>query len=248
MNMLERKWLLLPWAVVAVFAFFAATDDYARFKMDKSSQRLALTESRKALSKATDAWIEEARIVIEQYRTEEERRSIEKDMIELAAQSVLAREGLRKIPAAAFFPETLSAEENLSERISKFEEITRGAFEAKTDLLNAQAELDVAPVRIQQYRRQSHYFWTIRDLLNYYLAQDALAQSETSLRELAITVQDLQSGLDEWQERLDFERMAALDDLTTIDDSLARESGMDYSTYIKARWRRFSARRAIHRV
>lgn len=248
MNLLERKWLLLPWAVVAVFAFLAATDDYARFKMDKSAQRQALTESRRALSKAADAWIEEARIVIEQYRTEEERRSIEKDMIELAAQSALAQEALRKIPAAAFFPETLEAEENLSERITKFEEITRGAFEAKTDLLNAQAELNAAPLRIQQYRRQSHYFGTIRDLLNFYRAQEALAQSEKSQRELVLTVQDLQSGMDEWQERLDFERMEALDDLTKIDDSLARESGMDYSTYIKARWRSFSARRAMNRV
>jgi len=248
MNLLERKWLLLPWAVVAVFAFFAATDDYARFKMDKSSQRQALTESRKALSKAADAWIEEARIVIEQYRTEEERRSIEKDLIELAAQSALAQEGLRKIPAAAFFPETLNAEENLSDRISKLEEITRGAFEAKTNLLNAQAELDAAPVRIQLYRRQSHYFWTVRDLINYYLAQEALAQSETSQRELVLAVQDVQSSLDEWQERMDFERINVLDDLTAIDNSLARESGMDYSTYIRARWRSFSARRAIHRV
>ncbi len=248
MNLLERKWLLLPWGLVALFAFFAATDDYARFKMDKSSQRQALTESRKALSKAADAWIEEARIVIEQYRTEEERRSIEKDLIDLATQGALAQEALRKIPAAAFFPETLSSEENLAERIGKLEEITRGAFEAKTELLNAQAEMNAAPVRIQLYRRQSHYFWTIRDIINYYLAQEALAQSETSQRELALAVQDLQSGLDQWQERLDFERMEALDDLTKIDDSLTRESGMDYSTYIKARWRSFSARRAIHRA
>jgi hypothetical protein len=248
MNLLERKWLLLPWAVVAVFAFFAATDDYARFKMDKSAQQQALAESRRALSKAADSWIEEARIVIEQYRTEEERRSIEKDLMELAAKSAQAQEALRKIPAAAFFPETLRAEENLADRIGKFEEITRGAFEAKTDLLNAQAEMDAAPLRIQYYRRQSHYFWTIHDILNFYQAQEALAQSETSQREIVLTVQDLQSGLDEWQERLDFERMASLDDLTTIDDSLTRESGMDYSTYIKARMRSFNAWRAIHRV
>jgi len=231
-----------------VFAILTATDDYARFQKDKSAQQKALAQTRNALSKAADSWIEEARIVIEQYRTEEERRSIEKDLLELAKKSRQAQDGLKSIPAAAFFPETLRAEEMLAARLGKFEEIARGAFEAKTALLNAQAEMMDAPARVYYYRQQSHYFWTIRDLMNFYLAQDALAQSETSQRDLELIVQQLQQDMEEWQEKLDFEHMAALDDLTAIDDSLRRESGMDYSTYIKARLRSFSAWRAMKRL
>ncbi len=248
MGLLDRRWLLLPWAVVIAFAFFAATDDYARFQRDKSAQQSALAQTRNSLSKAADSWIESARIIIEQYRTEEERRSIEKDLRELAEKSRQAQDMLKGIPAAAFFPETLRAEETLAARLSKFEEIARGAFRAKTELLNLQAEIARSPARVYYFRQQSRYFWTIRDLLNFYRAQDALAQSETSQRDLELIVGQLQRDIEDWQEKLDFERMASLDDLTEIDDALRRESGMDYSTYIKARWRSFSAWRAIHRV
>jgi hypothetical protein len=247
MSLLDRRWLVVPWLGVAFFAAMAMAGDYGRFQQDKSAQQKELLRVRDVLSKAADAWAEQGREIAQQYRTEEERQSITKSLIALEKQSAQARDALSQLPASIFFPEAMAAEEKMAGRLKSLSDIVHGLFEAKTELLDAQARLADAPYNIMRIRRQSHYYLSVMDLFNYYLTQDTLAQTESAQISLQETVNDLIEEANRWREKLDLERIDMIDEAASVDEAVLREAKMDYSAYLRARLRVFSSQRLLRR-
>ena len=77
-------------------------------------------------------------------------------------------------------------------------------------------------------------------LTNYYLAQEALAQSEEALYELRIRKDSVTAKVERWQESFDRELLLATDDLHAIEDALLREADAEYLAYLHARLRSFA--------
>jgi len=233
--------MFLPWLLVLAYAALAVAGDYGQFQQDKTQQEQALREVRGVLARAADAWVEQTIEIIEQYREPEERLGIRQALDRLNEENDEARAALNSLPRALFFPETLDLLHTLADRLERFSEIAEGTFAAKTEQINTEAQLEEAPLRIQYYIDRKRYFWSQLDLINYYLAQEALAQSEEALYELRIRKESVTAKVERWQESFDQERMLATDDLHSIEDSLQREANAEYLAYLQARLRSFTA-------
>ncbi len=236
----DRRLMFLPWLLVLAYAAYAVAGDYGQFQQDKTEQGQALRQARDVLARTTDAWVEQTIEIIEQYREAEERLGIRQALDKLDEENGEARAALNRLPRALFFPETLDLLNTLAERLERFSEIADGLFAAKTELIDTKALLEEAPLRIQYYIDRKRYFWSQLDLINYYLSQEALAQSEEALFELRIRKESVTAKVERWQESFDRERMAATDDLHSIEDSLQREANAEYLGYLHARLRSFT--------
>lgn len=230
----------MPWLLVLAYAAYAVAGDYGQFQQDKTDQEQALREARGVLAKTTDAWVEQTIEIIEQYREPEERLGIRQALDRLDEENLEAQAALNKLPRALFFPETLDLLHTLAGRLERFSEIANGTFAAKTEQIDTEALLEEAPYRIEFFIERKRYFWSQLDLINYYLAQEALAQSEEALYVLRIRKESVAAKVERWQEAFDQERMFATDDLHSIEDALQREANAEYIVYLHARLRSFT--------
>lgn len=230
----------MPWLLVLAYAAYAVAGDYGQFQQDKTEQEQALRDARGVLARTADAWVEQTIEIIGQYREPEERLGIRQALDRLDEENLEAKATLKNLPRALFFPETLDLLHALADRLERFSEIARGTFEAKTELIDTEAMLEEAPHRIEFYIERKRYFWSQLDLINYYLAQEALAQSEEALYELRIRKESVTAKVERWQESFDRERLLATDDLHAIEDALLREADAEYLAYLHARLRSFA--------
>ncbi len=236
--------MFLPWLLVLAYAAYAVAGDYGQFQQDKTQQEQALREVRDVLAKTTDAWVEQTIEITEQYREDEERPGIRRSLDRLNEENAEAWAELKSLSRVQFFPETLDYLYSLATRLERFSEIADGIFAAKTELIDTEARLEEAPRRIQYYADRKRYFWSQLDIINYYLTQEALAQSEGALYELQIRKESAQAKVERWQESFDQERLLATDDLQSIEDALQREANAEYLGYLQARLRSFTSRRS----
>jgi len=232
--------MFLPWLLVLAYAAYAVAGDYGQFQQDKTEQQQALRGARDVLAKTTDAWVEQTIEIIEQYREAEERLGIRQALDKLDEENLEAQAALNNLPRALFFPETLDLLHTLAGRLERFSEIADGTFEAKSELIDTEALLEEAPHRIEFYVERKRYFWSQLDLINYYLAQEALAQSEEALYVLRLRKDSVTAKVERWQESFDQERLFATDDLHSIEDALQREANTEYLGYLQARLRSFT--------
>ena len=230
----------MPWLLVLAYAAYAVAGDFGQFQQDKTEQEQALRDARGVLAKTADTWVEQTIEIIEQYREPEERLGIRQALDRLDEENLEARATLRSLPRVLFFPETLDLLHTLAGRLERLSEIARGTFDAKTELIDTDAMLEEAPHRIEFYIERKRYFWSQLDLINYYLAQEALAQSEEALYELRIRKDSVTAKVERWQESFDRERLLATDDLHSIEDALLREADAEYLAYLHARFRSFA--------
>jgi hypothetical protein len=244
MKWYENRWLLLlPWLLVLVYAAYAVAGDYGQFQQDKTEQEQALREVRQVLADTTDAWVEQTIEIIEQYRHDEERPGIRQSLDKLDEENQKAWAELKGLTNVQFFPETLDYLYALAGKLERFSEIADGVFAAKTELIDTEARLEEAPLRIQYYADRKRYFWSQLDIINYYLTQEALAQSEEVLYELELRQENLKAKVERWQESFERERLAAGDDLQSSEDALRREAEAEYLGYLRARMRSFTSGR-----
>ncbi len=239
-----KIWLVVvPWLVIAIYAAIAVAEDYGRFQQDKSQQIDGLLSLQEELTSLLDSWEQQGVTVFEQFREAVERRSIEEQMNKLEAKTRAAKDHANDLRHAQFFPRTVDAAYSVVDKLTELAATVRSAFGAKVELIEVRQALKEAPARVQQYRDRVLY-WSSRDILNYYFAQEALAQSESNYRELLLLREQLERELDLWRDQFDRQRLACADSIEQMGDNAALESETDYLSYLLARLRTFNPRRA----
>jgi len=154
----------------------------------------------------------------------------------LRANARAAKDQAGALRYAQFFPEAVDAAYDVFEELEELQETIWSAFNTQTELIEVQKGLIDAPARVQFYRDRA-VFWSSRDLLNYYFAQDALAQSESHYRELEMLSGQLQRELDLWREQFDLQRLVCADSIERMGEAVVREAETDYLSYILANCR-----------
>lgn len=183
-------------------------------------------------------------MVFEQFREAEEKRGIEERMSKLEADARAARAKADALHQAQFFPEAVDAAYDAFAELAELQETIRSAFNTEAELIEVEKGLMEAPARVQYFHDRVIY-WSSRDIINYYFAQDALAQSESHYRELQQLMEQLGQELELWQEQFDHQRLACADRIERMGEAVAREADTDYLSYLLARLHTFKPRRAI---
>jgi hypothetical protein len=237
-------WLVLvPWVLIIIFGAIALAGDYGQFQQDKSQQQSDLLALQKTLSALKDSWEEQGITVFEQFREAEEKRSIEEHVGKLEANTRAAKADADALRQAQFFPEAVDAAYDAFAELAELQETIQSAFNTQAELIEVRKGLMETPARVRFYRDRVIY-WSSRDIINYYFAQDALAQSESHYYEMQLLAEQLGQEMDRWREQFDHQRLACADRIEQMGEAVAHEAKTDYLSYLLARLRTFNPRRA----
>jgi len=238
MRWYENKLLLAaPWLVVIAFTAYATTADYYRFQQDKSDQAITLKQALAGLARVADEWTEQVRQLHEHYRQVEERAGMEQAIQRLKASAAAAATPLRGLPSAHFFPETERHLASTALSLDRLADVADSTLEVKSELIELETRLAQTPARIQFHRQRTVYFRSVNDLLRYYLAQEAQAQSESLQLQLLERKAELEQQLEHLAEAAHSAKAEVREELAQAQKALDSEFDTDYASLLQARWR-----------